>query len=352
MMTAATRTAQRSSAGNEDFEPILIVGHPRSGTTLLATILGRHSQVAIPPAETGFFTRAYRRQRRAAVRDGSHRALLEYLRGIPQVSGITEDSVAAMFVEGPATPAYLFRCLLAAHAAARGKSRCGEKSPLHLLAVPELLAMYPSAKFVCLIRDGRDVVRSCRGMPFFEWETDWWHCLSWCRTAAVAECCVRRYPDRFLICRFEALVGDPVEEVKRIDEFLGLTFEPSQVEATSSDWGRGEWWHRLLADAPDPTRAYAWHQSCDSREAWYLTGLMDPWLARFGYDTFSSPSVAGPRWRYPGYRALAHLLRVPRLSNELTGSVVRAWRSLAPGPLPIGGLPRASVEKRNGSEDA
>ena len=319
----------RLSTSNEEFKPILIVGHFRSGTTLCATILGRHSQIAIFPAESSIFTPAFRHCRRAAVRDGSHDALLKFLHSIPKLGEIAEESVAAMFAEGPATPANLFRCLLEANAAAQDKSRSGEKSPLHLLAVPELLELYPRARIICMIRDGRDVVRSCRAMPFFQWEPDWWHSLSWCHAADVAERYRRRYPGRFLICRFESLVNHSAEEVKRIDEFVGVSFEPSQVEATGSDWvDADKWWHSRLADAPDQRRAFAWKQACDPREAWYLTGLMNPSLARFGYDTFTSPSVAGPSWRYPGYRVLSFLLRIPRTSSRLTGCVVRTWRRL------------------------
>ena len=317
------------SESNEDFEPILIVGHPRSGTTLCATILGCHSQVAIFPAESSIFTRAFRHRRRAAIRDGSHEAMLKFLYSIPSLRNTTDESVAAMFSEGPATPANLFRCLLEAHSAAQGKSRSGEKSPLHLLAVPELLALYPRARIVCMIRDGRDVVRSCRTMPFFQWEPDWWHSLSWCRAAAMAELYRRRYPNRFLICRFESLVKSPVEEVKRIDEFVGVPFELSQVAGAGSYWADADkWWHSRLADAPDRRRAYAWQLSCDSREARYLTGLMNPWLEHFGYDTFISKSVAGPRWHYPMYRALAFVLQIPHASSLLTGYGVRSLRRL------------------------
>ena len=37
------------------FSPIFIVGSPRSGTTMLAVLVDRHSKIAIPP-ETQFFT--------------------------------------------------------------------------------------------------------------------------------------------------------------------------------------------------------------------------------------------------------------------------------------------------------
>jgi FkbM family methyltransferase len=328
-LDATFPVAQRPAAGNEDFEPILIVGHPRSGTTLLATILNRHSQVAIPP-ETSFFLPAFRHYRHTAARDGSHEAMLDYLREIPNTIECMEKPTPATFMKGPATPADLFRCMLTEYAAARGKPRCGEKSPLHLLAIPELLASYPRARVVCLIRDGRDVVRSCRGMPFFTWEPDWWHCQTWCRAAALAERYRRQDPDRFLICRFEALVEDPVEEVKRVDEFLGLAFEPAQLEGSGCDEVSldSEWWKNRARQPPDRGRAYSWRQSCEAREAQYLTGLMEPWLAHFGYDTFTSPSVAGPRWRYPGYRALAYLLRVSQVSHRLSGAVVPACQRL------------------------
>ena len=183
------------------------------------------------------------------------------------------------------------------------------------------MALYPRAKFLWMIRDGRDVVRSCRGMPFFAWEPDWWHCQTWCRAAALAEKYRRQNPDRFLICRFESLVEEPVAEVKRIDEFLGLAFEPSQLVTSGRDaaLSGGEWWKWRAGRPPDAGRAYAWRQSSDAAEVQYLTGADESLFVRYGYDSYWSPSVAGSPWRYYGYRALASLLRVSLISSRLTG---------------------------------
>lgn len=62
MLESAKLETFQPATGNEGFDPIFIVGHPRSGTTLLATILNRHSRVAISP-ELSFFLPAHRGRR-------------------------------------------------------------------------------------------------------------------------------------------------------------------------------------------------------------------------------------------------------------------------------------------------
>ena len=91
------------------------------------------------------------------------------------------------------------------------------------------MALYPRAKFLWMIRDGRDVGHGPVGaMPFF----------SGSRTGGTARLGAEPRRCRALpaaasgpvpVCRFEALVEEPVAEVKRIDEFLGLAFETSQL---------------------------------------------------------------------------------------------------------------------------
>ncbi|NIQ52190.1 MAG: sulfotransferase, partial [Gammaproteobacteria bacterium] len=44
----------------------------------------------------------------------------------------------------------------------RGKSRWGDKSPGYLTKLPLLRRMFPEAKFVNIIRDGRDVFLSVK----------------------------------------------------------------------------------------------------------------------------------------------------------------------------------------------
>src|SRR5207247_397312 len=68
---------------------------------------------------------------------------------------------------GPA-PDYpdAIRRVYAVYAEAHGKSRFGDKTPPFLMHVRTLAELFPEARFVHLVRDGRDVALSLREQPF------------------------------------------------------------------------------------------------------------------------------------------------------------------------------------------
>ncbi len=120
-----------------------------------------------------------------------------------------------------------------------GKARWAEKDPTYTLHLDFIEALFPDALYVHLLRDGHDVVASFR---------DRWGYTSaaraargeWARYVSAARAHRDRLPDdRFLELRYEALVGDPETECRRLFEFLAedwdpavLTFDPSAHRAT------------------------------------------------------------------------------------------------------------------------
>ena len=109
-----------------------------------------------------------------------------------------------------------------------GTERIVERTPLHALHAELIAEIYPDARFVHIIRDGRDVARSIASQP---WGPDsvagaaeeWRDCVAGGR--AIAE-----LPD-YLELRYEDLLNEPRATVERIYAELELAPTDEAVEA-------------------------------------------------------------------------------------------------------------------------
>jgi hypothetical protein len=119
----------------------------------------------------------------------------------------------------------------------RGKHLVGDKTPEYVKSVPTLHTLWPKARFVHIIRDGRDV-----SLSVFEWgkgATRWptWDDDPVATTAVWWELNVRlaREAGRRLGAelyhelRYEALVADPAGECARLCTFLGIRYDESML---------------------------------------------------------------------------------------------------------------------------
>lgn len=121
-----------------------------------------------------------------------------------------------------------------------------EKNPKHVLRVPFLDAVFPAARFVHVVRDGRDVAASLmfrnRGDRWGHLEVPGWRELlarypvenhircahQWRDALVIARRDARSLPpERYLEARYEDLVESPAEVVARVLGFLGLPQDPA-----------------------------------------------------------------------------------------------------------------------------
>ena len=143
----------------------IIVGSPRSGTTLLRLMLDSHPDMAIPP-ETGFLTIG---PDLALVEKDPRRHFAQSLINFPpDAPGWSdfriseEDFTAKIEALEPFTVADGFRCFYQLYAERFGKVRWGDKTPLYLLNMPMIESLLPEAHFIHIVRDGRDCAASLR----------------------------------------------------------------------------------------------------------------------------------------------------------------------------------------------
>jgi len=101
-----------------------------------------------------------------------------------------------------------------------GCERIAERTPLHVLHLALIAEIYPDAKFVHIIRDGRDVARSISAQPWGPANIagaarEWRECVVAGRAAALKS-------DQLLEVRYERLLKNPEKEIERLYTWLGL----------------------------------------------------------------------------------------------------------------------------------
>jgi hypothetical protein len=207
-----------------------LVGCGRSGTTLLRAMFDAHADVCVPD-EVAFVVR-YARPHRAMQYGWPRR--FDAGRCVELIVGdssfrrwpiTAEDARAAVHETVPTSFADTIRTLYALVAAHRGKPRYADKTPMHVLHLPRLARLFPEARFVHVIRDGRDVARSYQSV---EWgpSTAEEAALRWRRSVAHGRRSGARLgAGRYREIRYEQLVTEPEPVLRELCRFFELDWD-------------------------------------------------------------------------------------------------------------------------------
>jgi hypothetical protein len=223
---------------------VFITGSPRSGTTLLRRVVDAHSRVAVAP-ETHWIPGFYKDRVGLTPEGEVTEELLGRLAAHPKFGhlGMTPGRLRGLLVPGEQLSyADLVGRIFDAYAGDRGKPLAGDKTPNYVRQIHVLHALWPPAKFVHLIRDGRDVCLSLLGWTrkaarmaelFPTWAEDPVTTAALCWERDVRQGSEKGSPlGPGLYCevRYEELVRRPAEEAARLCAFLGVAYEEGMLE--------------------------------------------------------------------------------------------------------------------------
>jgi Sulfotransferase family len=211
---------------------VFIVGSPRSGTTLLRRIVDAHPDVAIT-RETHWITKLLEGEDAVSTDAPVTPEVLARLRAHPKFTRMEVDKAELdrlVSRETPVSYAELVTRIFDLYGEARGKRLVGDKVPDYVRNVPLLHNLWPRAKFVHLIRDGRDVclsmlTRERFARRFATWEEDpiSTAALSWEQLVRLGREAGAVLPaDVYHEVRYESFVAEPAAECERLCGFLGL----------------------------------------------------------------------------------------------------------------------------------
>lgn len=131
---------------------------------------------------------------------------------------------------GPGSYADAVRAVFELFAARQRKRLYGDKTPGYVNHLDLLGGLFPEAKFVHILRDGRDVALSYLDRPEWGPRTVAEAAFYWrTRVQRGRVSGARLGPARYLEARYEALVDDPERTVSEVCAFLGLDFTPAML---------------------------------------------------------------------------------------------------------------------------
>lgn len=291
---------------------VILLGAPRSGTTLLYKALCLHPEVAwisnwarrFPgvPAVAALNRIAYRQralQREVWFADGGAnayvygraRGLLE--RAFPQPvegepiyarCGLSTDPRDD--VDDDATRR--LRDAFEAHRRWAGGRCFVTKRIANNRRIPQLLAAFPRARFVDLLRDGRAVAYSLSRVDWWDETPLWWYggtprdwvaeggdplelcARDWVEERTIIERGLEEVPaEQVLRLSYERFVQEPVATVTQVGRFAGIP--------------RDEGWLARVAELRYPNRNEGWRAALDDDVALRIQEIQRAALARYGY---------------------------------------------------------------------
>lgn len=274
---------------------VFIVGSGRSGTSLLAAMLDAHPDLSIAP-ESHFLPKLIEGLP-PRLTSGDHiDRMLEVIRTskwFVQWEGYDLDALGeALRAELPIDRADALRMIYRVHAAAAQAARYGEKTPAYVYNIPLIAGEMSDARFIHIIRDGRNVALSFRDASFGS--DDIAHSmLNWqLRVLDGHRKGTTLGPDRYIEVGYEALVGTPEAELRRLCAFLDLEYAPAMLEyylRRDSIWSPRHEESEHLAEPPRTTRD--WRDQLSAHEQARLELLGRKALHLFGYDLAAQPSI-------------------------------------------------------------
>jgi Sulfotransferase family len=279
-------------------DPIFIIGTERSGSNLLRLILNAHSAITVPhpphimsyfgPLEKYYGDLDLQRNWARLTKD----VVTHVRRHIyPWPSLIDEH--ALLSIAPPRDLFDLFAAIYEQHRSASKKLRWCCKSTFMIHYTDRIVARYPDARLIWLVRDPRDVVASSR-VSIFNPYHPYFTATLWNRQQLLGlKVETQLQPRNLLRVRYEDLIANSEEALSILCQFLGVEFEPNMLrffetdEAKTSAGLARDWRNTgkpILADNSGRFR-----KSLSPSEIAIVQFVAGPTMERFGYSLDVQP---------------------------------------------------------------
>ena len=318
-----------------DRGPVFVAGLERSGTSLIYALLASHPNLAMT-RRTNLWTHFYEQYGDLRHEDNLERCLgmmVRYKRLIKLQPD--PERLRREFLAGELTYGRLFALLEEQYAERLGKPRWGDKSLNTERYADPILAAYPGARILHMMRDPRDRYASS--------QTRWKvrrggvgaGTAEWLSSARLARRNQRVHPDRYRVVRYETLAKRPEETIRAICDFIGEDYAPEMLSmdgaGTFKDKGSNSSYGRRDPGVISTDSIGRYREVLSARQIAFMQLVAKDEMAGFGYQMEPLPLSPGQRLRFSVADVPLEVLRltawrVREAVRDRTGRAVPAYR--------------------------
>lgn len=279
--------------------PVFILGSSRSGTTLVYSIVLSSGGFALYEAETHMMSKY-------AVKYGDIRKSKNYNLFINEWihskqfsrSGLDPDMFKQKADENHETYADILRTFMSSIADAQGKPRWAEQTPAHVFFLNELYAAFPEAKFIHVIRDGREVALSRRKLGWTGTKSSdpikqiLYAALNWEIAVKRGQAAGKKIGANYMEVRYEDVIGNLDDVLKKISAFAQIEIDREKVQkCTFGSLGKGNTAFGETMGGISNSGIGRWRHILSKKEIDVLNFVIGKTLARLGYDVDGQEAV-------------------------------------------------------------
>jgi hypothetical protein len=260
--------------------PVFIGGAPRSGLTLLRMIIDMHPAMACPP-DPGVLLSLGMQWQDIDKTLGGH---------LEKGYQLDHDRLRQSFRS-------MIEKLLVPSLALAHKPRLAVKSEMNAIGFDAIGALFPDARMILVVRDGRDVTASllgrdwrdpATGAPFAYTQSAAAAALFWTQLVRLSMEAISRLvsPARVLIVRFEDLVEAPEKTLRTICAHIDVPWDTALLEFHRHPRpliGTETESRRQVREPISPRSVGRWRRELSNQQVAEIRPTLDALLAEWGY---------------------------------------------------------------------
>lgn len=216
-------------------DPVFIIGTERSGTNLLRLILNAHSAIAVPhPPHIMKFFHSFVDVYGDLNKDKNFKKLIHDVCQLVELHTypweIKPDKEMVFQQAKDRRLISVFFEIYAQYLTYTGKARWVCKSTFMIDHVAAILKYFPNARFIYMVRDGRDVAASAKSSIFNHYHI-YYTAQLWRKEQQTGLSWLEKLPkEQIMLMKYEDLISDTEEVIKKTCLFLAENFEEKMLQ--------------------------------------------------------------------------------------------------------------------------